>query len=469
MPSSEQFYIALLGTLVCLAGFLRRPRSTFDLMRPRFIAPLIIWMATFYQILWRYIAGPNQLTTAVGQYRQQFGAVAELYIIVCLLAFWAGYAIFNTDRLGDRLARASLIRLSGDAAMLAWSFWLAVAVAATLILIIGPAELWWNMGQSTGFGGSWLHFSALASVLAVFRKYVDTLLVVASASLLGLSWPAREQRDARHYVLAGLILAMDSLPYAPAFSRGTGLPVVIAVAAYAYKRRRIPWLATAAGAVWTILVMNVAVTGRGNFGHYAGLYPWGQQFVSTVGGIASGNTAGVYTTVNTLIDAITPTSVSMAGLNAGHTLGRMPTANWLIFQVPFPHFILPTVKYTVDPTRFLGGVGYWHYLPSIFGDTWIEFGWLGAASFLVVGAVYRFIDRMAVSEEHVAGSRTGLFILMLPIGYIALYFAMFQDFRAWWSLTVFGFYLLAGAVYLKNHLSHYSQDFPELAHSGDPV
>lgn len=469
MPSSEQFYLAVLGTLVCLAGFLRWPKSTFDLMRPRFIAPLIIWMATFYQILWRYFVGPNQLATAVGQYRQQFGAVAEVYIITCLLAFWAGYAIFNTDRLGDRLAGSSLVRLSSDATMLTWSFWLAVAVAATLVLIVGPAELWWNIGRSTGFGGTWLHFSTLASVLAVFRKYVDTLLVVASASLLGLSWPSKAQRDAKHYIVAGLILAMDSLPYAPAFSRGTGLPVVIAIAAYSYKTRRIPLLAALSGAAWTILVMNVAIDGRGNFGHYAGLYPWGQQFVSTLGSIASGSTGGVFTTVNRLTDALTPTSVCMAGLNAGHTLGRMSTMKWLIFQVPFPHFILPTVKYTVDPTRFLGGVGSWHYLPSIFGDTWIEFGWLGATSFLAVGGVYRLIDRMAGAEAEASGNRVALFILMLPIGYIALYFAMFQNFRAWWSLTVFGFYLLAGAVYLKNHLSHYSQDFPELAHGGDPI
>ena len=459
MPSNEQVYLAALGTLVCLLGFLRKPASTFDLARPRFVAPMIVWMATFYQIFWRYAAGPDELTSTVGQYRQQFGTQAEIYIITCLLAFWAGYLVFDTDRIGARLAKASVVHLSTDSVLLAWSFWLAVTVAVTLVLIVGPQGLWWNLGQATGFGGTWLHFSALASVLAVFRKYIDTLLVVASAALLGLSWPRKELRDARYYLAGAAILAMDSLPYAPAFSRGTGLPVVVAVAAYAYKRRRVPWLATIAGAAWTVLVMNVAVTGRGNFGHYAGLFPWGQQFASTLGGMVSGGIGSMLTTVNTLIDAITPTSVSMAGLAAGHSLGRMSTADWLIFQIPFPHFLMHTVKYTVDPTRFLGGAGSWHYLPSVFGDTWIEFGWTGAISFLVIGGVYRLIDRLAGAEGALAEHKVGLFILMLPIGYIALYLAMFQNFRAWWSLTVFGFYLLAVAVYIKNHFAGYSAEF----------
>jgi hypothetical protein len=256
---------------------------------------------------------------------------------------------------------------------------------------------------------------------------------------------------------------MTTLPYAADFSRGTGLPVVVAVAAYAYKRRRIPWLATILAAIWVLLVMNVATTGRGNFGHYAGVYPWGRQFFSTAGSLLHGNFGGMIATVNTLIDAITPTSVCMAGMSAGHTLGRMSTVNWLIFQLPFPHFIIHTVKYTIDPTRFLGGAGTWHYLPSIFGDTWIEFRWLGAAAFLLVGAVYRLINRMAGGEGGFSGGFTGLFVLMLPIGYISIYFAMFQNFRAWWSLTVFGFYLVAGVVYMKNYLASRSTGFGDTA------
>ncbi len=466
MPNSEQLYLAVLGTLVCLLGFLRKPTSTFDLSRPRFVVPFVIWMATFYQVLWRYLAGPHQLASRYGQYRQQFGSQAEMYIILCLLAFWIGYFTLRFDKLGDRLWRASQIRLVEDSRLMSWSFWLAMVVAATTVVIIGPGNLWSNSGNGAALSESWLHFASLVKVLAVFRKYINTLLVVASAAILGLTWPTKDRRDAAHYIIAAAVLAMDSLPYAVGFSRGAGLPVVVAIAAYAYKQRRIPWIATIAGAVWTILVMNVALAGRSNFGHFAGLYPWGEQLASTASEVLRGNFSPMITTVNTLIDALTPTSVCMAGLSAGHAMGRLSTANWLIFQAPFPHFILPTVKYTIEPTRFLGGAGSWGYTPSVFGETWIEFRWMGAVAFAFMGMSYRFIDRLSGGGGNHGAHSAGIFVLMLPISYIALYLGLFLDFRAWWALTIFGFYLLAGGAYLSNQIVQRSSEFAGFADAG---
>lgn len=463
MPSSEQFYLAILGSFVCLLGFLRWPRSTFDLSRPRFIVPLIIWMATFYQVFWRYFSGHGRLTSSIGQFRQQLGAQAEIYIIVCMLAFWFGYALFHLDNLADRLSRSSRIRLSDETKLLTWSFWLAIIVGASMLLIVGPKNLWWNTGTTAGYGGAWLRFSSLAAVLAIFRRYIDILLVVASAALLGLGWPAKGRCDGGHYFLGGLILMMDSIPYAAGFSRGTGLPVVVAVAVYAYKCRRIPWGAVVLGAIWTIVVMNVALAGRGVFGHNAGLYPWGMQLASTTGDILGGDFSQMMRTVNGLVDALTPTSVCMAGIRAGHTLGRLSTIDWLIFQIPFPHFLVHPVSYTIDPTRFLGGTGSWGYTASAFGETWIEFQWLGAFAFMFMGMVYRFIDRLAGTEANQAGGTAGLFVLMLPISYIAMYLGMFNNFRSWWALAVFGFYVLFGVVYLGSQIARHSSGFADHA------
>lgn len=460
MPNSEQFYLAILGTLICLMGFLRWPHSSLELSRPRFIVPLIIWMATFYQIFWRYYSGSGRLTSNLGEYRQQFGAQAEIYIIACILAFWVGFGLFHFDGLANRLNRAAIIQFHlDDNKLLSWSLWLAIIVVASTTLLIGPDAIWNNASQSSVYGITWIHFSSYNVVLKIFRQFIDTLFTIASAAMLGLGWPVKEQRNGMHYLIGATILIFTSIPFAADFSRGTGLPVVVAIAVYAFKRRRILWSSAAIGAIWTIIVMNVALYGRGNFGHYAGLYPWGQQFLITLGTILNGDFSKMLTTINVLIDALTPTSVCMAGMNAGHTLGRMSLTNWLLYQLPYPHFLLPTVKYTVNATRFLGGVGHWGYTSSAFGEAWIEFQWFGFIPFIFMGMVYRFIDRLAGIDQMSRTDTISFFVLMLPISYIAMYLGMFSDFRSWWTVTAFGFYFLAGSIYLKNQFGHYSADF----------
>lgn len=449
MPTETQFYLAIAGTLVCLLGFLKWPNSAFDLMRPRFAAPFIIWMATFYQVIWRYLRGPVHRSTLESGYRQIYGGQAEVFIILCVGAFWLGFILLRADGVAARLAQRAEISAAGGGSMLRWSLVLALVVALAVVVIAGPIAVLDNVGGTGSVSGAWLHFGLIAHFFAVFRKYINSLLVVLSCALLGLGWPPRGRANAGHYLLGLTVIALCSLNFIPSFSRGSGLPVVVAVASYAYRERRIPWPAAIAGAVWTTLVMNVALAGRGSVGHYAGLLPWFGVFGTVVGQFARGNFAAMYNTVNGLIDAITPTSVSIAALANGHSVGRMSTVDWFAEQVPFPHFVYQGPRYTIALTRFLGGYGSWGYTSSFFGEAWIEFQWFGSLLFIVVGATLRFIDGLAFHPRRPSG-RVSLYALMLPVGYIALYFGLFNNFRSWLSVTAFGFYTIFAAAYFLN-------------------
>lgn len=449
MPTETQFYLAIVGTLVCLLGFCKWPKSAFDLMRPRFAAPLIVWMATFYQIIWRYLRGPVHQSTLESGYRQIYGGQAEVFVICCVCAFWLGFILLRADGVAARLAQRAEISAAGGESMLRWSLALASLVALAVLVIAGPGAVLNNVGGTGSLSGSWLHFGAVAHFFAVFRKFINSLLVVLSCALLGLGWPSRGRATAGHYLLGLTVVALCSLDFIPSFSRGSGLPVVVAVASYAYRERRIPWLAAIVGAAWTLVVMDVALAGRSTVGHYAGLLPWFGVFGTVVGQLARGNLATMFNAVNGLIDAITPTAVSIAALANGHTVGRMPTLDWFAEQVPFPHFIYQGPRYTIALTRFLGGYGSWGYTSSFFGEAWIEFQWLGSLLFVVVGATLRFIDGLVFSPRRSSG-RVSLYALMLPVGYIALYLGLFNNFRSWLSVTVFGFYVIFAVAYFLN-------------------
>lgn len=426
----DQLGLALLGTLVCLFGFLSRPRSGYELLRPHFVIPGIIWISTFWHAMSYWAIGPVYDVLNQDAYRATFGVQAQLFIILCLLCFWVGYALPLGYRIGGWVSplyygfslHSGKFRPMG----------LAIAVGVFLLLLAmgGPAALnaSWNLGG----------FVDVPFLRAGNLGIVIYVLIVLGAGLIGIGWPLKARHDPIGVAVSILGLLMLSAPFMANFSRGTGLAFVVALAAYCLRHRRLPVMGTIIVVVWVLLCGHAGLTGRGIYGHRGGVLPylWHLLTYSTLAGFdifRVGTSAG---------DAYTVTSTVMAGVATTdlHALGPF---EWLFFQIPVPRIFGLHREWTVDVTLFLGGTGAWNYTTSIFGDVFIHYRWFGALPFVFVGVMYRMVDFLAFRLTAAAPHLLNPFVLFLATSYLAMFMGIFNSFRAWNVAFFYPLYLLA--------------------------
>ena len=449
MPSKTQFFVALAGTVVCLLGFARWPRASYDLLRARFVVPAIVWFGSFYQVIWRYAGGAGDRAGGFGHYRVAFGTGALGFVVGCVAFFWVGYLPRIGRLAAGKLRRYGTVRVPGMGdSMLFWSACLAAVCLAVTLVVDGYARL---VASPAGLRGAGIGFSSLPRVINLLSSRVEILLIVLGAAALGFGLGAKRNKGAATYALAAVLFLALDLKFLDYFSRGVGLPMVVALFTYACQARRLPRVATVATALWTVVGMATSLAARGAF-RVRSAYNWFLALFHQALLIAQGHFGHVLVGFDRLIDTITPLSVVMAGVHAHVYMGQLTIPNWFLFQLPVPHFILAGPRWTFDPTRFVGGRGAWGYTAGVFGDLFGHFGWWGMAIFAAVGMASRFADELAGWDGALAPETLNVFALQVPIVYIALCLAGFLDFRGWVSMAFFGFYALCAAAWAARNL-----------------
>jgi len=423
------------GTLLSALGFWKRPARMADLLHPRFVVPGLFWFVGFFPMI--FYALFTLETDAYGGYREEQSVYALIYLILCLTMFWVGFGIplggdFLRKMFGRLPAAKDLTRLRGASVVLA---------LGTLVLLFA------GMGSSlwTADSGAWL---VPVEFMDYAVKYVVLPSTILAAIFYGLAWPAKgEPRTPGLYAAAAVVLAATSVPLAATFSRASGIMPILMVLGYALRHKRIPWRVTTLAILFVLYGAQVGISGRGIYGHYAGVYPYLQHMFdsSNLSGEELGGKA-------MSMDSLTPLSVVMSANQRNADLMAISPLEWIWFQVPIPHVTGLGGTFTFDPTLFLGGYGVSGYTPTMFGDTFGHLGWWGCLAFIYMGMLYRILEN-SVEQRPTDGEGLDLALLCLPIGYFAFMQGAFNTFRAWNSTFTFG---IAGAVvgvYIFNKLT----------------
>ncbi len=441
MSNESQFIFLILGTALCLAGWLRWPREPLDLLRPRITVPAIIFYSVFYQFIRFHWLGGNGGTSIAGiaRYRWEFAGDALEYVVACLVMFWVGYVLPAGANIGSSFERLTIGAPLSEATLRKWAVGLALLSLAGGLFFNGLGLLSSRWG--TGYAGS-VNINAAGIVTTIYRLY--GFLGIAGALLLGFSWPSPQQRPTGWPLAVVFLLFSDAAPWMAHFSRGAGMFPLLAVVGYVLRYRRVPW-ATAAFSLFIFLWgVLIALTGRGVFGHNGGALPyisWAWPSVFSWRHLLRATSGAA--------DSFTPLTVVMAGLHDGNNMGRLTKLNWILFQLPLPHFMRP--KWTFFPAIFIAhewnaNVASFGYNPGMFGDTFAHFGYGGALIFAPVGIAYRVVDRLAFAPT--PRRQSTLLPLLAPTSYFALVEGCFTNFRALNTAMVLPFIALFAYAYL---------------------
>jgi len=435
--------LALAGTLVCLLGFLKRPRGLYELVQPRFIVPLMIWAATFAQVFFLYLfPEPSSLYS---ESRYIVGTKALEYLLLCMVCFWVGYGLPLGRYVAGPLARAQStipinpyrLRSTGSALCI---------LTFLVMLILGGTGF---LGISTSIfviGGINLQSAIVGPMM--------TVVGILGAALIGISWPDKERRTF-FVVLWGLtMLFLVSTPLMASFSRGTGLPVIVAYIAYAVRLRTLPVKTGLFCVFYAGIAGYAGMSGRGVHGHYAGILPYLEQFFTD----SIWSWGNAFLTAMGANDSFTPLCVSIRAVEQTY-LGQFTPLDWFIFQIPIPRIFGIHPEYTMTLTYFVGGRGSWNYTATIFGDTFIHFGFAGALVFGFLGAAYRFIATLIDTTTATATMGVNPFVILTLTSYFAMAMGLFNGFRAWVVPFFYPLYIVVFFVVLLGLFrSHQSQD-----------
>jgi hypothetical protein len=398
--------LALLGTLICLMGFIKWPRGKFELMQPRFIVPLMIWSATFAQVFYRLLEPePSSIYT---ESRDIAGMRALEYLILSMVCFWVGYVL----PVGGYLARP-LTRMQTS-----------LPVSPSRLRPLGAALC--------------VLISFLTPIFGTFVSMVSIL----GAALVGFSWPDRSYRNGLHVVVGCGLLLLACTPGMASFSRGTGFPFVVAYVAYAVRQRSLPLKTGIACVLIAAIAGTTGMTGRGVHGHYAGVFPYIGHFFTD--GLWSW--AYILDVVMGANDSFTTLCVSIRAVGAVN-LGQFTPVEWFIFQIPIPRIFGIHPEWNFTLTYFVGGRGAWNYTSGMFGDTYVHFGMFGSMLFAVLGVAYRFIATLNPAQPDTVRSQgINPYLILTLTSYYATAMGLFNAFRTWVVPFFYPLYLTIAAV-----------------------
>lgn len=425
MLTSLQWTLLLIGTLLTAAGFIDRPRAWVDLIRPRFIVPLIFWTGTFYSCF-SYVKADVADPDGFTYYRRDYGTEALLYLVLCLGVFWLGYLVpWLERRIRTITTLENPLFLVPVYQIRMFSLFVALAAAGMLVYSLGFAVL----QNASGLIPLWIGSG--------FKGYLVGQVVPlagwVSALCLGLSWPDRQERSSNFYLLALAIMFFDSMYSMAFFSRGAGLVPPLVVLGFMLRHHRIPWISAIMAIFWAVLCAHAALSGRAFYGHFGGVLPFLSHFFTSM---FEWSEAGASAT--RAMDGYTPLTVTMSAINNAIDLHPLTPAQWLIFQIPIPSFFakfLPFYpEWTFDITYAIGGVGTWGYTTAIYGDTFGHFSWFGCLTFFPVGMFYRGVNGFFTRKLQ---SHANLLVLALPTSYVAFAIGNFNTYRSWVSQLFF--------------------------------
>ncbi len=440
MSNESQVLLLILGTALCLGGWFQWPKEATDFLRPRIVVPAIIFYSVFYQFIRFHWLGGNGGTNIAGiaRYRWEFAGDALEYVTACLAMFWVGYILPAGIKICTSLENLSGGALISETTLRKWAVGLALLSLAGGLFFdgLGLFNSLWGYGYMKA-----VNIHTIGIIITVYRLY--GLLGIAGALILGYTWPPPGKRPASWPLTVAFLLFCDAAPWMAHFSRGASVFPLLAVIGYVLRYRRIPWATAAASLFIFLLGVLTALTGRGIFGHNGGAIPyisyaWPSFF----------NLKNLLNATTGTADSFTPLTVVMAGLHDGNNMGRLTKLNWILFQLPLPQFMRP--KWTFFPAIFIAhewnaNVASFGYNPGMFGDTFAHWGYGGAFIFILVGIVYRMVDRLAFSPK--TRGQLSLLPLLAPASYFALLMGCFTNFRAFNTSMILPFFAVFAYAY----------------------
>ncbi len=410
-------YVLLVGTVVAFLGFIKWPKSSFELIHPRFVVPGIIWMATFGQAMVRAPENASYLSSLTASARYEYGDAALWYTVGAMLCFYLGLLL----PLGRGLAapfRALESHFQVNMAgvrRIAWiGTWL---VFALFIVAAGPRGL----GLSS--------IGSLVPLSPGFVKYASMGLALGSvfnAVMLGISWPEPHQRTVVTYLMMFFGLFLNSINTMPVFSRGAGLVVFVAAMAYSIRVRRFRLAIMVPAILWVALCAHSGLVGRGIYGRNSDV----PTYLSVLFRYGLADPLQMLRSGFGLNDCFTSLAMSMKAIGRAD-IRPLSAFHWLLFQLPLPHWFGFMPDWTLDLTLYIGGYGSWGYTVGVLGDTFVHWGWFGILWFIVIGVANRLITTLVFRPESLAAGGISAYSLVLFASYYAVGAAVFNNFRSW--------------------------------------
>lgn len=410
-------YILVVGTLVAGLGFLQWPKSSYELIHPRFVVPAVIWIATFGQAMVRGPERASHLTTVYTQTRMEYGDLALWYVILSILCFYLGMLLPLGRWISSPFLRLET-HLKINVTRIRTIAWVGTWLLLALFLIVsGPRVL--GLGQIGGFLP--LPPNALRVMAIVF-----SVGSVFNAAMLGVSWPEREQRTVMTYVMMFIGLLVNSLFTMPIFSRGVGLAVFVAALAYSVRVRRFSPMVLIPAAIWVALCTHAGLYGRGVYGRASDV----PTYILALFRHSIFDPVSVIRSGFGLSDCFTSLTVSMKAVTAAD-VRPLTKLDWMLIQLPIPRWLGILPEWTLNLTLYLGGYGAWGYTSGALGDTYIHWGWAGPLWFVPIGVCYRLLACLAFNPQTMATGGISVYSLVLFSGYYAIGVGVFNTYRAW--------------------------------------
>ncbi len=412
-------------TALCLVGFVRRPRSLYEMLMPRFVVPVIAWMASVSNVLFGHVMDLSVIRDSY----EEYGGLALQFIALSLFLFWVGYFL----PLGAGIGRSAPY-LPVDLKKQSKVF-----LFGCLFLLLMLHTGWMLLGI----------LPAVSAVVVIFMRIAP----FGSAALLGLYLGSKDKLGFQYYLLAALALFGSMQPLMARFSRGAALPVFITLVAFSYMRRQIKIVPILLAAFAVVYFGVQGLRGRGVHGHYGGTVAY-IEFLVTSPPAPSQMVGGM----RLVHDVVRPTSVAMnARENRADYTGSLTVDKWLLNCIPLPRVVgLP--KYTMSLGSYVAGKRIsWGYTTSMFGDLVHHLGWLGSMMFIVVGAYYRAIEEAAFRKFGGPEYTSEWYSFLCIVSYYAFMLGMYNNFRSWLTLCAFGVYAIIGLILLKSVLGSRSQ------------
>lgn len=434
--------LAFLGTFVCAFGFLRWPRSLYDLLRPRFVIPALIWSSTFNVIFYHWIFPQPEKYIDYRTYIGSQGETALIYFIVCMLMFWVGMCLPFGKMIGRMFVplhyglpldpkKLRILRVFG--------IFLGVGIFVSLIAMSGGTALYspvLGIDHRAGYlrGG-------------ISGPLVGALSILASGCI-GVSWPEKVRDNPLAVIVSLFGLMLIGTHFMANFSRGSGLPIAVAALAYAVRYRRVSLIGMGLAICWVLFTAHAGLSGRGIYGHRGGVVPYLIHLVTY------SSLSGFQVIESSFIasDAFTATAVTMEAHDA-MDIGAMSPWDWLRFQIPIPRIFGIHPDWHVAVSFFLSGSrnqGF-GFTTSIFGDTFIHLGWPGSAIYIFIGIMYRMVSFLAFDLSDKISSKLNPFILLMATSYYAMFLGIFNNFRSWNTTFSYSLYLMIiGMIILRS-------------------
>jgi hypothetical protein len=370
-----------LGTLLCFAGFLRWPRQSWELLRPRFVVPIAMWMATFAQFLFE-----SDYQEFYRRYLVANRGQAMAFVCLCVSGFWLGHTL----PIGRWVANTLFSRLDASltfnpSKLRAPGIVLGFSVLGILLLLSGVSVVSadFHYGNYATVLPSWL-----ATPLAVSVDGFASL----SAIMIGLAWPERGRRNIFNVGLSLLSVFAASQIFMSRFSRGSGLLFLLLFLAISLRLRRISWFWGGVTLLLAMFLADAGLTGRDNYGHFSGSLNFFTQFFT----YSLFDWSGASNALIHAVDSLTPTSVCIYGMEHGG-IGEMPVISWILMQTPVPR-LLGLPQWTADPSLVISSNRSW-FTPSMFGDVYAHLHFAGFFAFVYMGVLYRIVDQVAWGFE----------------------------------------------------------------------